>query len=307
MIRLRKRLSVLCMLLAIVVASTGTKANAEGNDLYKASQEGDISRVMALIGAHADVNAKTDNGTTALMMASVKGHQDVVKALIAAHADVNAKTDNGTTALMMASVNGRRGVAKALIAADADVNAKLKDGGTALMMASLNGHQDVVKELIVAKADVNAKTDKGTTALMLASQKGYQEVVRLLKEAGTAPAAPSHGNSLRYDGIYRSEPSRPMGSSTDYWEYLRFYSDGSVISVSSTGQPKDLRAWFSKEAPGVSLGKVATQGNRLSFTAVNTSGSVDYSGEVDGDRMCLRTRSHINEHQESKAYVFVKW
>lgn len=47
----------------------------------------------------ADVNIKTTNGDTALIVASQKGHLDVVRVLLAAKADVDAKMNDGTTAL----------------------------------------------------------------------------------------------------------------------------------------------------------------------------------------------------------------
>jgi ankyrin repeat protein len=50
------------------------------------SQYGHLEVVRALLGAKADVNAKMDNGQTALMMASQGGHQEVVELLKSAGA-----------------------------------------------------------------------------------------------------------------------------------------------------------------------------------------------------------------------------
>jgi len=46
------------------------------------------------------------HGTTALMLAAQNGHSDCVRALVDAHADLNAKTDHGTTAATAATLNG---------------------------------------------------------------------------------------------------------------------------------------------------------------------------------------------------------
>ena len=51
----------------------------------------------------ADVNAKTVDGVTPLMMASSAGQRELVRQLLDAKVDVNAKADNGGTALMVAS------------------------------------------------------------------------------------------------------------------------------------------------------------------------------------------------------------
>ena len=42
--------------------------------------------VQALLAAHADLNAKTTDGMTALRLATQKGHAEVVQALLAAQA-----------------------------------------------------------------------------------------------------------------------------------------------------------------------------------------------------------------------------
>jgi ankyrin repeat protein len=55
-------------------------------------------------------------------MASQNGHLEVVKALVGANAEVDAKADNGATALIVASQLGRLEVVQALLAAKADVS-----------------------------------------------------------------------------------------------------------------------------------------------------------------------------------------
>ena len=74
------------------------------------------------------------------------------RALIDAGADINAKDEAGSTALMVASEYGRTEIVKLLIAAGADVNAKNELGWTALMWASRHGHTETVKLLIDAGA-----------------------------------------------------------------------------------------------------------------------------------------------------------
>ena len=143
----------------------------------------DVSEIKSLLAQ--GINAKNNDGLTALMIASFNGHTEIVKALIAAGtsvtmstqtrrkaADVNVKDNSGWTALIMASRNGHTEIVMALIVAGADVNAKNNDGRTALFYASGNGHTDTVKALIIAKADINAKTNDGKTALLYASQEG---------------------------------------------------------------------------------------------------------------------------------------
>ena len=162
----------------------GTRANAQGDDLINAAKNGDLPRVKALLAAKADVNAKSDDGFTALMMASEEGRLDVVQALLAGNADANAKTAKGATALMMASLNGDPKIVRALLAAKADVNATAEGGATALIAASVKGNLEVVRALLAMGADVNARSISGT-ALDIATARGHTDVRALLVQART--------------------------------------------------------------------------------------------------------------------------
>ena len=150
-------------------------------ELFQRAENGTLTQwgiVFSLLRG-TDVEAKNDNGLTALMLASSKGHLEIVRLLIEAGANVNAKRDDWT-ALMSASRNGHAQVVRLLVDAGADVNTKGSDGWTPLMLASWEGHLEVVRLLVDAGADVNTKGSDGWTALMWASLKGHLEVVRLL-------------------------------------------------------------------------------------------------------------------------------
>ncbi len=72
------------------------------------------------------------------MFVSSKGNLVVARLLIKKGADVNAKNNDGETALMLASLNGNFEAANLLIEKGADVNAKSNKGKTALEYSFLD-------------------------------------------------------------------------------------------------------------------------------------------------------------------------
>ena len=74
--------------------------------LVEATLEGNINKVQTLLEEGADVNAKANNGATALHIASEYRHPDIVEILLANGANVNTKTYNGVSALQNAESRG---------------------------------------------------------------------------------------------------------------------------------------------------------------------------------------------------------
>jgi ankyrin repeat protein len=62
----------------------------------------------------ADVDAKTNDGQTALYITALGGHETVVRQLLEHKADVYAKNNNGWTALQVAARAGREAVMRLL-------------------------------------------------------------------------------------------------------------------------------------------------------------------------------------------------
>jgi ankyrin repeat protein len=96
------------------------------------------------------VNAKHNEGWTALFSASMEGNSEILSMLLEGGADVNVKAY--------------------------DVNAKGDDGTTALMFATWKGHSEIVLKLLEKGAEVDAKHNDGTTALMAASKEGHSSL-----------------------------------------------------------------------------------------------------------------------------------
>jgi len=199
------------------MASGAAAATVEGR-LPDAAKSQDQKMVQALLSQHADVDARSDDGSTALLWAAHWNDLDTATRLLHAGADANAANDfqmtplsqaclngsaalvdlllksgakpnlviaTGETPLMTCAKTGNVEAVRALIAHDAAINAKEPEQNqTALMWAAAERHPAVVKALIDANADLQAHSKKGYTALHFAAREGDQESVRLLLAAG---------------------------------------------------------------------------------------------------------------------------
>ena len=76
------------------------------DDFLVLCKSGDVTKVAEAIMNGANVNAKGNNGDTALMWAAYNGHADVAEVLLKHGADVNAKDILGNTALMFTTSEG---------------------------------------------------------------------------------------------------------------------------------------------------------------------------------------------------------
>ncbi|EAU89994.2 ankyrin repeat domain-containing protein 29 [Coprinopsis cinerea okayama7 len=135
---------------------------------------------------HIQVNLRDRSGWTALMYAAMKSHVVLDPLLAHEGADVNARNDDGCTALMEVSKYGAGAgalVQRLLTHKDIKVNLQGKDGNSALMYAALKGHSVNVRHLLQHKdTQANLQSRDGWTALMRAAKNGNDGAVRALIE-----------------------------------------------------------------------------------------------------------------------------
>ena len=89
-----------------------------------------------------------------MIAAAVKGDNAEVARLLADGVNVNAKDNEGGTALAHAAWFGHLGTVKLLLEKGADVHAKKNDGATPLSLATWNKHADVVEALTKADSEL---------------------------------------------------------------------------------------------------------------------------------------------------------
>ena len=163
--------------------------NARSGDgstaLLWAAHWNDLETANLLIRAGADANAGNDFRMTPLSQACTNGNAPLVDLLLKAGANPNAPIATGVPPIMTCARSGNADAVKRLLAGDADVNAKEPaQNQTALMWAAAEHHPDVVRTLIEAKANLQAHTKNGFTALHFAAREGDIESARLLLAAG---------------------------------------------------------------------------------------------------------------------------
>jgi ankyrin repeat protein len=94
--------------LAVQLVSRGAAINKAGwTPLHYAATGGHLRMCAFLIGAGAEINAESPNGTTPLMMAAMYGNSAVVKLLLESGAEAYLRNDQELSALDFARKAGR--------------------------------------------------------------------------------------------------------------------------------------------------------------------------------------------------------
>lgn len=164
--------------------------------LVHAAAVGDIGSVRAGLTEGASPNEHDDSGWTALHAAATRGHPAVVAVLLGAGADVDARSEGMTPLLNAAGPTPSGDVIRLLLEAGADPNAAdERFGWTPLSRAADYGNEDAAALLIEFGADVHHNDPEGFSLLMTAAEAGSEGVVRHLLLAGADPTAKCEGKT----------------------------------------------------------------------------------------------------------------
>jgi ankyrin repeat protein len=184
--------------------------------LIEAITAGDADRVRSLLGEDPSlIEARDDDGVSALMLARYRFDRAVTDALLAADpeldvfeatalgyidrlqerleedpAAVSAFSPDGFTALHFAAFFGKAEAARVLLehGASVDVYTRNPFANQPLHAAAAGRHIELCRILIAAGADVNATQHGGFTPLHEAAQHGDVEMVELFLSAEADPS-----------------------------------------------------------------------------------------------------------------------
>jgi len=159
---------------------------AKGADtsIHIAAQIGDLARVGKFVEGGANVNAKNNQGMTALHLAVQEKHQDVAKFLITKGADINAKDKSGYTPLYYAVWNEDKDMVRLLVTKGADVNFTPEKDYPPLHYAVWMEDIDIVKLFVANGVKFDVKDNDGWTAFRYAASQGNRELVEFFVSKG---------------------------------------------------------------------------------------------------------------------------
>ncbi len=171
----------------LIVLSSSAWANSF-DDFFSAIKRDDVGAVRQLAQRGFDLNTRNEAGEHALFIALRDDAPEVSTFLIGQEkVQVEARTGQDESPLMMAALKGRLEIARRLIERKAEVN---KPGWAPLHYAATNADAaalPMVRLLLEHHAYIDAESPNGTTPLMMASHYGHPTVVKLLLEEGADP------------------------------------------------------------------------------------------------------------------------
>uniref|UniRef100_A0A8C8E078 Kinase D-interacting substrate 220a n=1 Tax=Oryzias sinensis TaxID=183150 RepID=A0A8C8E078_9TELE len=152
--------------------------------LMVAAELGNLEIVQEFIRRGANVDLDDVDCWTALISAAKEGHIEVVRELLENHANLEHRDLGGWTALMWAAYKGRTDVAELLLGKGANPNITGQYSVYPIIWAAGRGHAEIVHLLLQHGAKVNCSDKYGTTPLIWAARKGHYDCVMHLLANG---------------------------------------------------------------------------------------------------------------------------
>ncbi|MFN4149536.1 MAG: ankyrin repeat domain-containing protein [Candidatus Sericytochromatia bacterium] len=179
------------------VIDPNIKDNYSRPALFFALEKGYVGIAEKLIKKGANVNIRFkhsdyENFTPLMWTSFYLNKIDLAKLILSKGGDIDAKTNEGFTPLIIASEFNNISMVKFLLERKANINASINEGYyigyTSLMFAIQNENEDLVKLLISKGANVNSIISdgkyKGYTLLSFASNIANKSIIDILKKYG---------------------------------------------------------------------------------------------------------------------------
>jgi hypothetical protein len=107
-------------------------------------------------------------------------------------------------------------------------------------------------------------------------------------------AAPEGNCKLEYDGLYYSQID------SDYFAYVKFYEDGTVLHTTSIEKIDEVTKFFTKEYKTNVLSGTYSFGKcNVSFNVFGKTGAMKFKGDLEGDTLYLKA-ANVQDHTSSE-------
>ncbi|XP_022800163.1 ankyrin-3-like [Stylophora pistillata] len=150
------------------------------NMLHSAAQSGDTNVIDLILTNLPDLESKTAQGYTPLMVAAFHGKLDAVKWFLEKGANVTCVDNNRLNALHCAAQGGDTDVIDLILTHLPDIESKTAEGHTPLMVAAANGKLHAVKWFLEKGANVTCVDKTRWNMLHSAAQSGDTNVIDLI-------------------------------------------------------------------------------------------------------------------------------
>lgn len=173
---------------AMVTPARAPGAKADER-LRNAATAGNADAVRAAVREGANLEARDEQGRTALLLAAKNDRADVARVLIELGANPDALDEQHDTPWLVTGETGSVEMAEILLEAEPDLTIRNRFGGVSIIPASERGHVAYIRRVVATDIDVNHVNDLGWTALLETVILGdgstrYQQIVRILLDAG---------------------------------------------------------------------------------------------------------------------------
>ena len=171
-------------------------------DFFVAIKQDDARGVQTLLQRGFDPDTVDPKGLSGLYLALRDQSLKVAATLIDwPKTNVEIRTVQDESPLMMAALKGHLELARKLIDRGADVN---KPGWAPLHYAATNGHLAIMELLLEQHAYIDAASPNGSTPLMMAAHYGTPAAVKLLLEDGADPTIRNQLGMTAIDFAHRA-------------------------------------------------------------------------------------------------------
>ena len=199
--------------------------NRRWNTLHLAAQGGDTD-IISLIHTHLpNIESKTGEGHTPLMVAAFTGKLHAVKWFLEKGAIVACESNRGWNILLYAAESGDTDIISLIHTHLPNIKSKTGEGDTPLMVAALagklhanrgwntlhcaaqGGDTDIISLIHTHLPNIESKTGEGDTPLMVAALCGKLHAVNWFLEKGaTVTSVKSNGWNILHFAAQGSDP-----------------------------------------------------------------------------------------------------